>query len=435
MIMLKQARLIDPCTRTDGIRDILIAERRIIKIGDDLSSEADLIAKVKGEKLNIIDCSKYIVAPGLVDVHVHLREPGYEYKEDILTGAKCAAAGGFTTIVAMANTKPVVDNEDTVLHILKAGRKADIWVRTCGAVTKNLEGKELVDMKALKDSGCVGFTDDGRPIMNTKLLKDAMRTARTLKVPLSFHEEDPEYVKDSGINSGEAAAELGFEGADRKAEISMIARDVDMALETGATISIQHISTKEGVELVRAAKKKGARVFAEATPHHFSLTQDAVKEYGTLAKMNPPLREETDRLAIIEGIKDGTIDIIATDHAPHSEEEKNRDFKSAPSGIIGLETSLSLGIMNLVDAGHIDMTRLISVMSYEPARLYNLRAGAVKEDYVADVVVFDPNEEWIYENTFSKSKNSPFFNKKMKGKVKFTICNGIIRYEDTKTGI
>lgn len=429
MIMLKGARVIDPATRVDDILDILVSERKIVKIGKDLAWDAPLIARAKGERLEVVDCDGLIAAPGLVDVHVHLREPGLTYKEDIASGARAAASGGFTTIIAMANTKPAVDNEETLLEVLKQGRKACIKVKSCAAITKGMMGEELVDLKGLKDSGAAGFTDDGMPLMDERMAREAMRIARGLKMVLSFHEEDARYVKESGVNHGVVAEKLGLYGAESKAEYLMVERDCKLAGETGATICIQHISTKEAVEAVRRAKKKGIRVFAEAAPHHFTLTEEAVLQYGTLAKMNPPLRTEADRLAIIEGLKDGTIELIATDHAPHSAQEKAREYVNAPSGIIGLETSLALGIMNLVDKGYLNIVQLISKMSYEPAKLYNLEAGILKEDMPADIVVFDMNREWIFDKTESKSNNSPWFGKKMKGQVVLTLCEGDIVYD------
>lgn len=430
MLMLKQARMVDPATKTDGVRDILISDGKIVKSGEDLALDAPLIARAKGEKLHVLDCTGKIAAPGLIDVHVHLRDPGFTYKEDIMSGARTAARGGITTVIAMANTNPPIDNEEAVLYVLHQGRKAPIRIRTCGTLTMGMKGEELVPMKKLKDAGVSGYTDDGMPVQDAALLLEAMKTARKLKMPLSFHEEDPSFVKESGVNHGKVSEAMGLYGAKAKAEYSMVERDCKMAREIGATISIQHISTKESVEIVRRAKKTGARVFAEAAPHHFSLTEDAVLTYGTLAKMNPPLRTEEDRMAVIQGLKDNTIEIIATDHAPHSDEEKARDFVDAPSGILGFETMLPLGLMNLVDAGHLSMMQWIGKMTYEPAKLYALEGGTLKEDAVADVVVFDPNEEWVYEQSFSKSNNSPFLGKTLKGKVKYTICCGKIVYRD-----
>ena len=429
MLMLANVTLIDPVSRTNGVRDILIAERRVIKIGTGLALDASLIAEAKGERLEVIDCEGLYAAPGFVDPHVHFRDPGLTYKEDISTGAAAAAAGGYTSVICMANTKPPVDSEETLIEVLRKGRATPIHVYSCTCVTKNMDGKELVDMKLMKECGAVGFTDDGRPILNEALVRDAMLKARQIKMPLSFHEEDPKYITDNGVNAGPAAEKLGLAGSDRKAEIFMIARDVKLARETGATICIQHISTKEGVDLVRKAKRSGARVFAEATPHHFSLTDDAVGLYGSLAKMNPPLRTEEDRLAIIEGLKDGTIEIIATDHAPHAKDEKDRPFAEAPSGIIGLETAFSIGIKYLVKPGHLTLSQLISKMTIGPARLYALDAGMVREEGSADLVLFDPDATWAYLAPRSRSTNSPWLGKSMTGRVLMTICGGNIVYE------
>ena len=432
MIMLKEVRLLDPPTRTDAVKDILIAERKVIKIGENLDLDARLIAEAKGEVLNVIDCSGLCAAPGLVDGHVHFRDPGLTYKEDIETGARAAAAGGYTSVVCMANTKPTVDNEDTIVAVIRKGRTTPIHVYSCAAVTKSLKGEELVDMKLMKECGAVGFTDDGIPIMKEELVKEAMRTARRLKLPVSFHEEDPAFIKEAGINAGEVAASMGLTGADRKAEITMAERDCRFAGETGATIVIQHISAKETVDIIRKAKKAGTRVYGEATPHHFSLTEDAVRLYGSNAKMNPPLRTEEDRMAIIEGLKDGTIETIATDHAPHAKDEKDRPFTKAPSGIIGLETAFALGLMNLVAPGHLKLLQLISKMSTEPARLYGLDAGTLREDGPADLILFDPELSWCYLAPQSKASNSPWLGKTLKGKVLMTMCGGMVVYEDTR---
>jgi dihydroorotase, multifunctional complex type len=430
MIMLKNVRLLDPCTRTDDIRDILISEGRITKIDKDLYLDATLMARANGERLKVYDCTGLCAAPGFVDVHVHLREPGFEYKEDIASGARAAAKGGFTTIVAMANTKPPIDSPELIFEVLKKGRNTPINVKTCACITKGMKSEELADLKELREAGAVGFTDDGRPLLDENLAREAMKVARNIKMPLSFHEEDPKFIKENGINHGLASDKLHIFGSDRQAEISMVERDCRLARETGATISIQHISAKESVELVRKAKKAGLRVFAEATPHHFTLTDKDVIKYGTLAKMNPPLREEEDRLAIIAGLKDGTIDIIATDHAPHSVEEKNKDFVDAPSGIIGLETSFSLGYMHLVKPGHLTLMELMNKMSYQPARLYNMDRGVLREDEIADIVVFDVNKEWKYDKSESKSSNSPWIGDTLQGKIVYTICEGNVVYEN-----
>ena len=388
MIMLKNVRLLDPQTRTDDIRDILISEGRVRKIDRDLYLDATLMARANGERLKVYDCTGLCAAPGFVDVHVHLREPGFEYKEDIESGARAAVRGGFTTIVAMANTKPPIDTPERVFEVLKKGRKTPINVKTCACITKGMKGEELADMKELREAGAVGFTDDGRPMLDENLTREAMRCARSIKMPLSFHEEDPKYIKENGINHGYPSDEMHIYGSDRMAEISMVERDCKLARETGATISIQHISAKESVELVRKAKKMGLRVFAEATPHHFSLIDKDVIKYGTLAKMNPP------------------------------------------SGIIGLETSFSLGIMNLVKPGYLSLMELINKMSYQPARLYNMDRGVLREDEIADIVVFDINKEWKYDKSESKSSNSPWLGATLQGKVVYTICHGNVVYEN-----
>jgi len=429
MLMLENVRLIDPETRTDEIKDILIAERKFIKIGTELRLDAALIAEAKGEKLRILDGTGLVAAPGLVDTHVHFRDPGYTHKEDIKSGAEAAAAGGFTSVVCMANTNPPVDSEETILEVLKKGRKTPIHVYTCACLTKNMDGKELTDLKFLKECGAVGFSDDGRPVLNENLVQEAMRTARGIKMPLAFHEEDPRYIENAGIDGGPAAEKMGLKGADRQAEISLVGRDCKLARETGAAVVIQHVSAKESVELIRKAKRSGAKVWAEVTPHHFSLTEDAVSLYGTNAKVNPPLRTEEDRMALIEGLRDGTIDIIATDHAPHAKNEKDRPFSEAPSGITGLETALSLGIMNLVKPGYLSLGQLIAKMTREPARLYSFDAGSVREDASADLVLFDPEKTWAYLAPKSKSTNTPWLGKTLTGKVMMTLCAGEIVYE------
>jgi dihydroorotase len=293
-----------------------------------------------------------------------------------------------------------------------------------------MKGQELTDMDTLLANGAVGFTDDGIPIMDEKLMTSAMARVAALKVPISLHEENPSLITNNGVNRGKASEHFKIGGSPREAEISLIERDLEIALNTGACLNIQHISTKEGVELVRNAKKKGENIHAEATPHHFSLTEEAVIEHGTLAKMNPPLREEADRRAIIEGLKDGTIDIIATDHAPHSKEEKEKPITEAPSGIIGLETALALGITNLTSKGEIDTTRLIECMSTNPAKMYGLKAGTLTVGVQADLVIFNPEETYIPSDYASKSSNSPFTGLELKGKVKYTIVNGRVVYRD-----
>ena len=425
MLLIRNCHLIDPASGTDGMRDILVEGEQIRSVAR--PGELPLPEEGGGR---VIHADGLIAAPGLVDTHVHFRDPGAEYKEDIFTGAASAAAGGVTSVVLMANTTPRVDNEDTLRYVMERGEQTGIRVYTCANVTMDMAGDELTDMDSLLRAGAVGFTDDGKPLLDDGFARKAMQEAARLHVPVSFHEEDPAYIVNNGVNAGKAAEFFGIGGSDRQAEISMVRRDLSMALETGARIVIQHISAKEAVELVRQARRKSGRIHAEATPHHFSLTEEAVIEYGTMAKMNPPLREEADRQAIIAGLADGTIDLIATDHAPHSAEEKARPLTEAPSGIIGLETSLSLGIMNLVHTGALSMQRLLACMTVNPASLYGLDAGRIYEGGPADLILFDEKEEWIPGKFHSKSQNSPFLGKKMTGKVKYTVCRGRIVYED-----
>lgn len=458
MIYLKNGCLIDPASGTEAHKDILIKDDKIVRIASQGELEEEIL-KVLGNgdmardtekstedaagsgvdgndasgsagEVMIIDLCGQCIAPGLVDVHVHFRDPGFTHKEDIYTGAQSAARGGFTSVVLMANTKPAVDNPETLQYVLNKGKETDIYVYTCANVTKGLQGKELTDMEGLSTLGAAGFTDDGIPLMDEELLRKALKEAAKCGKPVSLHEENPSLISNNGVNAGKAAAHYGIGGSPREAEISMVERDLRIAVEEEADLSIQHISTKEAVELVRQAKKKSRHIYAEAAPHHFTLTEDAVIKHGTFAKMNPPLREEADRLAIIEGLKDGTIDMIATDHAPHSADEKAKPLTEAPSGIIGLETSLSLGIRELVNKGYLSMVELIEKMSYVPAKLYHLDAGYLAEGGPADLVVFDPDREWVVETFVSKAANSPFVGEKMPGVITYTICAGKVVYRN-----
>lgn len=425
MIWIRNAHVIDPADKTERTVDICLADGKIAAIGERLEF------RVSKEDV-VIDASGYLVAPGLIDVHVHFRDPGLTYKEDIQTGARAAAKGGFTTVVCMANTRPPVDNTETLKYVIREGKKTGINVLSVAAVSKGLKGQELTDMEELKACGAAGFTDDGIPLLDTKLVKEAMEMAARLDLPLSFHEEDPAFIENNGINHGKVSEQLGFYGSPALAEDSLVARDLMIALHTKAPVDIQHISSAASVKMVKFAKELGAEVYAEVTPHHFTLTEEAVLKHGTLAKMNPPLRTESDRQAIIAGLKDGSIDIIATDHAPHSVEEKAKDLTQAPSGIIGLETALALGVTNLVRAGHLTMMELMEKMSSNPAKLYRLPFSGIQEGSAADLVIFDANEEWIVGEYVSKSSNSPFTGESLFGKVKYTICNGKIVFQDEK---
>lgn len=439
MLWIKNGFIVDPKSGREENADIFIENGRIVKIEtrEEIKAgtgiEAGLQqAYAKAQEIQVIDAGGKTVAPGLVDVHVHFRDPGFTYKEDIASGAGAAVKGGFTTVVLMANTKPAVDHEETVRYVKEKGAGTGIHVETCGTITVGMKGSELTDMDGLSKAGAVGFTDDGVPLLEEEIVKRAMEEAARLGKPLSFHEENPAFIKNNGINAGKASAFYGIGGSDRQAEIDMVRRDLALAEGTGADISIQHISTKEAVELVRQAKKSNLHIHAEAAPHHFTLTEEAAITYGTLAKMNPPLREEADRQAIIKGLQDGTIDLIATDHAPHSREEKERSITEAPSGIIGLETSLSLGLRELVEKGYLTITELIRRMSLAPAQLYHLDAGYLAEGGPADLVIFDRTEKWKADSFASKSENSPFKGEELPGTVYYTICNGTVVYEKGK---
>lgn len=434
MILIKNGTLIDPKNGTMEPKDVLLAQGKILRAAGAISEEEARAALPAGDSLQMIDAEGLKIGPGLVDVHVHFRDPGFTHKEDIMTGAGAAAKGGFTSVVLMANTRPAVDNVETLTYVLEKGRQTQIRVHSCGCITKELKGEEMTDMAALKEAGAVGFTDDGIPILSAELVRQAMERAAALDVPVSLHEENPAYIENNGINRGKASTHFGIGGSDRLAEISLVERDLEIALQTGAAFDVQHISAKESVELVRSAKKRAAalgqdNIHAEATPHHFSLTEDAAIRYGTLAKMNPPLRQEADRLAVIEGLADGTIDMIATDHAPHAESEKEKPLTEAPSGIIGLETAFALAVTNLVREGYLDLPTLFDRMSLAPAKLYHLPYGTVEEGAPADLILFDDTQTVTFDHFVSKSQNSPFLGQTFYGKIEKTICKGKIIYE------
>ena len=423
MILIKGGRVIEPKSGMDQVTDIVIENGEVLSIGE---------SNPTTEYESIIDASNKIVAPGLVDVHVHFRDPGYTQKEDIISGAKAAAAGGFTTVVCMANTNPIIDTVETLNYVLDRAKDAVIRVLSTAAVSKKFQGEELTEFRRLVESGAVGFTDDGIPLEDVKFVREAMAKAKELGVPISLHEEDPKFIERSGINKGSIADALEFGGASSLAEYCIVARDCMLAVDTGVRLSIQHISAGESVEIVRLAQQMGADVWAEATPQHFSITEDIVLEKGSLAKVNPPLRTEWDRQQIIKGLKEGVIQIIATDHAPHTTAEKAKDIKSAPSGMIGLETSLALGITNLVRTGELSFLELIEKMTINPAKLYGLELGTIEVGKKADLVIFDPEEKWKVEKFVSKASNSPFVGMELYGRVKYTIYNGKVVYQNTK---
>ena len=414
MLKIKNIRVIDPLNNKDEICDLYIDEDGRIQTSGIATEEFDGTGK--------------IAYPGFVDVHVHFRDPGQTYKEDLESGANVAIAGGYSHVVCMANTIPVIDHIELFEANQKRMETLPLNVYQAVAISKGFKGEELTDMEALKNAGAIFFTDDGLPLKDGEFVYKAMKKAKELNIPLSFHEEDPAYIGKAGVNEGKISKQLGFVGASRLAESEITKRDIELAKKTGATINIQHISSKEAVELVRQAKKEGVHVHAEACPHHFTLTEDAVLIHGSLAKMNPPLREEEDRIAICEGLKDGTIDLIATDHAPHSDEEKSKELMSCPSGILGLETAYSLANEQLVKKGYLNDIQLIERMSINPGALIGKRM-ALDINQKANMVIVDPNETWIYESSVSKSNNSPFLNREMIGKVIMTFAKGKLVYK------
>lgn len=420
-MIIKGGRVIDPLSKRDEVLDIKIEDGKIVEIAKDIEASS-------GNE-EIIDARGKIVVPGLIDVHVHFRDPGQTHKEDLVTGSQAAIAGGFTSVVQMANTSPKIDSKEKIIEHYKRARDLPLKVFTVSALTRNFGDLELVDMEENFKRGALAFTDDGIPNRNSKLILEAMNRAKELGAIISFHEEDPELIEQNGINHSEVSDKLGIYGSPKIAETSFIARDVAMAIYTGAKISIQHISTGLGVDLVKFGKEMGANIYAEVTPHHIALNDSAVLEYGSLAKMNPPLRSEEDRLRIIEGLKEGTIEIIATDHAPHTTEEKSKEITKAPSGIIGLETSFSICYENLVLTKEISLMKLIELMSTNPARIYGLEGGEISQGKIADLAIIDLESEYKIDKYKSKSSNTPFKDKTLRGEVLYTISEGKIVFK------
>ena len=418
MLLIKNGRVVDPKSGLDTQADVLVDGKKVVKIAENIGA---------GDA-QVIDATGLVVAPGLVDIHVHFREPGQTHKEDIHTGALAAAAGGFTTVVMMANTNPTISDKETLKEVLASAAKENIHVKSVATITKNFDGENITDFKGLLEAGAVGFSDDGIPLTNAGIVKKAMELAKENNTFISLHEEDPDLNGILGFNENIAKKEFHICGATGVAEYSMIARDVMIAYDTQAHVHIQHLSKAESVKVVDFAQKLGAQVTAEVAPQHFSKTEDLLLSKGANAKMNPPLRTEWDRTKIIEGLADGTIDMIATDHAPHAIEEKEREFTKAPSGIVGLETSLSLGITSLVKRGYLTMMQLLEKMTVNPARLYKFDCGTLEEGKAADIVIFAPDEVRTVESFESKAENSPFLGAQLYGKVKYTICDGKVVY-------
>ena len=421
-ILLKNGKLIDYKTNTNEQYDILIENDKIKEIAKEITEKAN----------TTIDCTNLNIIPGMIDIHCHLREPGFEYKETIETGANSAVAGGFTTICPMPNTKPTPDSTIILQKIIDEAKRVNLCnILPYASVSKGEKGEELVDFEELKKAGAIAFSDDGMPVVNSRMMREAIIEADKLGTFVASHCEEKS-VAQGAINAGKVAEELGVEGVLPEAEEIMAAREIVISETNNVRAHICHISTKTTKNMVRDAKKRGVKITCETCPHYFTFTVDEVKQTGTNAKMNPPLREEKDRQAIIEGLKEGTIDCIITDHAPHSKEEKERELSKAPNGIIGFETALSAEIMNLVDAGHISYLDLVKLTSYNPAQLLKIDRGTIEVGKIADITIFNPDEEYVYTEDMivSKSKNSPFIGKKLKGKVKYTIVGGRIVYRD-----
>ena len=415
-LLVKGGRVIDPANNIDAQLDILIEGDKIIEVGADLSADG----------AEVVDAKGMLVTPGLVDIHVHLRDPGYEYKEDIVSGTRSAAKGGFTSIACMPNTKPIIDNKSVVRYILeKAEKEGFARVFPIGSVTKGLQGDSLSEMGDLTEAGCVAFSDDGKPVSSSELMRHAFDYSKAFNTIIVTHAEDLDLVADGVMNEGFVSTELGLKGIPWVAEDAATARDVMLAEFTGARLHIAHVSTKGSVEILRSAKKRGVKVTGEATPHHFMLTDEAVRGYKTNAKMNPPLRSTEDMAAVREGLADGTLDAIATDHAPHHIDEKNVEFKIAMNGVVGLETALPL-TLELVTDKLITLNRAIELLTSGPAKALNLPVGTLSVGALADVTIIDPDKDWtvVAAELVSKSKNTAFEGRQLKGAAVATILGG-----------
>jgi len=418
-LLIKNGHVIDGKKSINGICDILIEDDKVIEIGENISEE----------NYDYIDATGKYVLPGFVDAHCHLRDPGFEYKEDIESGTKSAAAGGFTSIACMPNTNPPADNESVIRYIRqKAEQEGVVNVYPIGAISKGLNGEELAEIGELKFAGAVAISDDGKPVRRASLMKKALQYASMFDITVISHCEDLDLVDEGVMNEGVQSTILGLKGIPSAAESVMVARDVLLSEYTKTPIHIAHVSTEASVEIIRNAKRRGVNVTAETCPHYFSLTEKACDGFNTNAKVNPPLRTERDVEAIIEGLKDGTIDIIATDHAPHHIDEKNVEFNIAANGLVGFETALPLAITCLVKPGHLTIEQLVEKMCVNPSKILGLNKGTIEVGKKADITIIDPNEEYVIDvNQFkSKSKNSPFHGFKVTGSVYHTIVGGKI---------
>ncbi len=426
-ILIRGGHVIDP-GHVNGQADVFIQDGKITEVGPSLSFKPST-----DPSCTVIEAKGLVVCPGFVDLHVHFREPGFEYKETIATGAASAVAGGFTTVCAMPNTKPVNDSRSVTEFILKqaqAAQKANVL--PIGAITKGSEGKELSEIGELYEAGCVAISDDGRPVMNSLVMRRAMEYSCAFNLPVIDHCEDLQLSEGGSMNEGSVSTELGIPGIPKTAEEVMVGRNISLAELTGAHLHLAHVSTEGSVRLVREAKSRGLHVTAEVCPHHFTLTDEAVRSFDTHAKMNPPLRQDLDIQAMKEGLRDGTIDVIATDHAPHATQEKQLQFDEAPFGIVGLETALPL-VLGLVDEGVLSLEEALRKLSRTPAEAFRLAKGTLQPGADADVTVFDPNHTWVVDPStfFTKGRNTPYVGWNLKGKVKTTIVSGKVVFNES----
>ncbi|MGN1142543.1 MAG: dihydroorotase [Oliverpabstia sp.] len=423
-ILIKNGRIIDPDSKMDQVAELLIENDKIAAVEERIEEEAD----------RVVDAAGCYVMPGLIDMHVHLRDPGLTHKEDIITGARAAARGGVTTVLAMPNTKPVMDDPSRVAYVRnKAKDYAKVNVLQVGAITKGMKGEELSDIEGMVKAGIPAISEDGKSVMNAQLYKEAMLIAKKMSIPVLAHCEDIHMVNGGCMNEDENSRKFGLPGISNAVEDTIVARDIIISRDTGCHLHLCHCSTEASMILLKLAKERGIPVTGEVCPHHFTLTSDDMVKDDTNYKMNPPLRTPKDVEALKMGLKEDVFDVISTDHAPHSSDEKNQSMQKAPFGIVGLETSVALTITELVDKGWLTPMQMAEKMSYNPARILHLDdKGSLKKGKTADVVIIDPEEEYTIDvkQFVSKGKNSPFNGKKVKGKVKMTICSGTVVYED-----
>ncbi len=420
-LLIKGGLVIDPRNQIEAVMDVLAEDGVIQRVAPDITAP----------DAQVFDAAGKVVAPGLVDLHVHFRDPGLEYKEDIESGSRAAARGGVTTVVCMPNTKPVIDNAALVQYVMNKGARTGLVnVLTTGCITKGQQGAELAEIGELKAAGAVAVTDDGRPVLSSSLMRKALEYAKMFDIPVMSHSEDLDLVDGGSMNEGYMSTALGLRGIPKAAESVAVSRDVLTAEQVGGRLHVCHVSTRNSIEAIRAAKRRGARITAETAPHYFTLTDETCAGFNTNAKMNPPLRDTDDIAAVIEGLQDGTLDAIATDHAPHHRDEKEVEFEQAYNGIVGLETSLGLGVTYLVRPGRLTMGQLIEKMSAAPAEIIGIDRGTLGQGRPADIVVFDPEAAYTVDvrEFASKGKNSPYDGFELFGRVELTVTGGRIVY-------